>query len=119
MRTRSDRVRDRLLDIMDAIAKARASVGNLSLEAFGGSWMNQFAAERALEILSEASRHIPAELKAGAPEIPWRDIADIGNVLRHVYDKTDPEVVWRVIEFDLDPLEAAIAAMLAELDAGS
>lgn len=105
-------VRDRLLDIGDAISKARAAVGDLDFAEFSQSWLNQFAAERAIEIISEASRHVPERLKAKAPQIPWRDIADIGNILRHVYDRTDPEIVWRVVKFDLDPLEEAVNLLL-------
>jgi uncharacterized protein with HEPN domain len=44
------------------------------------------AMERYLERLSEASRHVPQELKEKHPEVDWRGVADIGNVLRHAYD---------------------------------
>lgn len=44
------------------------------------------AIERNIERISEASRRLPDDLKAGYPSIPWRDIAGIGNVLRHGYD---------------------------------
>lgn len=87
----------------------------MSFEEFSQDWLIQLAAERTIEIISEGSRHIPPELKAAAPEIPWRDIADIGNILRHVYDKFDPEVVWRVVRFDLDPLETAVTQLLENL----
>ncbi len=68
---------------------------------FSEDWLHQFAAESAIEIISEASRHIPDDLKATAPDIPWRDVADIGNFLRHVYERTDPEIVWTVVKFRL------------------
>lgn len=44
--------------------------------------------------------------------MPWRDIANFGNVLRHAYDGVDVEVLWSVNENDLAPLEQAIDAML-------
>jgi uncharacterized protein with HEPN domain len=43
----------------------------------------QRAVERGLEIISEASRHVPPDLQAPETEIPWRQIAAIGNLLRH------------------------------------
>ncbi len=93
MRAPSRSTRDRLLDVLDAIDKARTAVGS------------RFATERAIEIISEASRHIPDDLKATAPDIPWRDVADIGNFLRHVYERTDPKIVWTVVKFRLAALE--------------
>jgi uncharacterized protein with HEPN domain len=46
----------------------------------------------------------------------WRDVADIGNVLRHVWEKTDPEIVWALVKFRLAPLEKAIRTMLGRLN---
>ena len=116
MRGSSRSTRDRLLDVLDAIDKAQTAVGDRSQEAFSEDWLHQFAAERAIEIISEASRHIPDDLKATAPDIPWRDVADIGNFLRHVYEGTDPEIVWTVVKFRLAALEQAIRGMLERLN---
>jgi uncharacterized protein with HEPN domain len=52
------------------------------------------AVERELEIISEASRHIPADLQEAAPEVPWREIAGIGIVLRHEYQRVADKIVW-------------------------
>jgi uncharacterized protein with HEPN domain len=75
------------------------------------------AFERFLEIVSEASRHVPDDWKANyGPDIPWREVGDLGNVLRHAYHRTDVRALWLVYEDDLDPLEAAVDAMLAAHD---
>jgi uncharacterized protein with HEPN domain len=58
----------------------------------------QRAVERGLEIISEASRHVPADLKALTPDIPWRQIAAIGNLLRHEYQRADIAATWNIIE---------------------
>lgn len=71
------------------------------------------AFERFLEIISEASRHLPNEWKTVHAEIPWRRIADIGNITRHAYSAVDLSILWAIYERDLDPLEAAIDTMLA------
>ncbi len=73
------------------------------------------AAERSLEIISEASRRFDGELKATQPEIPWKDIAGIGNILRHEYFRTDPEIIWATIQEDLPPLYEAVLAIKANL----
>ena len=69
------------------------------------------AVERSLEIISEASRHIPTDLQAAHPEIPWRSVADIGNVLRHGYDQIADHRIWAVVEQEL---EKAVRAMLED-----
>ena len=76
----------------------------------------QRAVERGLEIISEASRHIPADLKALAPDIPRRQIAAIGNLLRHEYQRADDMAAWNIIEEHLPPLAIAIAQLILEAE---
>ena len=78
--------------------------------------MLRFAVERGVEIISGASRRIPDDLKARHGHIPWREIAGIGNVLRHDYERIDDRELWRVLTRDL-PLKAAVEAMLREAEA--
>lgn len=75
--------------------------------------------ERNLEIISEAGRRIPDDLKALHPHIPWRQVADIGNVLRHEYQRIDPEELRLVVERDLPPLEQAVLAIKSVLEGRS
>jgi uncharacterized protein with HEPN domain len=72
----------------------------------------------AVERLSEASRHIPRNLQTTHPEIPWRKIAGIGNILRHAYPIVDDRLIWEVIARDLPPLKAVVEQILGEMDAG-
>lgn len=76
------------------------------------SWQRRRAVERGIEIISEASRHIPEELKDRYPHIYWREIAAIGNLLRHEYGRIDDRIMWRVVQRYLPELKTAIAAML-------
>jgi uncharacterized protein with HEPN domain len=62
--------RQRLLDILEAVAQGRSAVGEMNLEEFSQNMVHRYATERAIEIISEASRSIPAEWKAKTPEIP-------------------------------------------------
>ena len=68
----------------------------------------QRAVERGLEIISEATRHIPDDYKALAPEIPWRQIAAIGNLLRHEYQRADNSATWNIVTEHLPGLAQAL-----------
>ncbi len=70
------------------------------------------AVERCLEIVSEASRKLPADLKDSHPTIPWRAIAGIGNVLRHDYDEVDPRIIWQAATAEIIPLRNVVDAIL-------
>lgn len=87
----------RLTDIQDAVRGVLGLTSAASFESFAHDWGMQRAVERALEIISEASRHLPDEYKASRPEIPWRQIAAIGNLLRHEYQRTDSLTVWNML----------------------
>jgi uncharacterized protein with HEPN domain len=94
-----------LLDIIGAIERVRDEVAGIPLEAFKADWRKLWLVERGLEIVSDASRHLGADLRARHPDIPWRRIAGVGNVLRHEYDRVAADVMWRVIQEDLDLLD--------------
>ena len=109
-------VRLRLHDILGAIAGIRDTVAGLGFETYVSVWWIKHASERGIEIISEASRHIPEEMKASFPAIPWKQIAGIGNVLRHDYAVVSDRVIWDVIVDHLDPLEAAVRQLLARIE---
>ncbi|MBX3502427.1 MAG: DUF86 domain-containing protein [Alphaproteobacteria bacterium] len=77
--------------------------------------MLQAAVEREIEIVSEASRRVADELKVRRPDLPWRDIAMVGNVLRHKYGEViDPEI-WQIAMLDLPALAVAAEQLLRSL----
>ena len=102
--------------ILEAIREIEGFAAGKSLQDYLDQAWLRLATQRGIEIVSEASRRIPADLKAKHPEIPWPDIAGIGNVLRHGYDSLDHAVIWGVVEIHLQPLKAAVEAMLREVE---
>ncbi len=101
--------------MLEAIERIRLVLGDITLEAFEADWERQWLVERGVEIVSEASRHLPSELKARHPDIPWQKVAGIGNVLRHNYENIAAAVMWKLARNDLDALEAACRAELDEV----
>ena len=104
-----------LCDIRDAIHSARQFAAGLSYEAFKDSRLHFFAVTRALEIVSEASRRLPDDVRGRHPHLPWRDIRDVGNFYRHSYDNVVEAMVWTTVERDLQPLLAAVELELKRL----
>jgi uncharacterized protein with HEPN domain len=108
----------RLRHILDAITRIETLTAGKTLEDYAADWVTRDAVERNLERISEASRHIPSELKAQHKSIPWRAVASLGNVLRHDYPQVKDPRLWRIVIQDLSPLKAAVAAMLRALAEG-
>jgi uncharacterized protein with HEPN domain len=106
----------RLTDIRDTIDGIQSLAAGVTFDTFAANWAMQRAVERGLEIISEASRHVPDDLKTLAQDIPWRQIAAIGNLLRHEYQRADIKATWNIIEEHLPPLVVAIEQLITETE---
>jgi uncharacterized protein with HEPN domain len=71
---------------------------------------------RALEIICEAAREVPTDVRRRYPQVPWQDMADMRNKLIHEYFGVDLEVVWRTVQEDLPPLVGAVQQILVKLE---
>ena len=106
--------RERLGHIKASILAIRATLSGWDFERAYSDHLHWRTFERELEIISEASRKVPEAWKLEfAPDLPWRQIASIGNILRHAYSSVNAPKLWAIYTDDLDPLEAAIDRMLA------
>ena len=111
----SDPTPQALLDIRDNARLARQFVAGLSQEAFAADVRTFYAVTRCLEIISEAARRLPSDLRERHPDQPWRAIMGAGNVYRHNYDNVAEEFVWRTVQQSLEPLLAVIEAEIGRL----
>ena len=91
----------------------KASAGK-TLSDYTADWLLKHGIQRGIEIISEASRALPEEVKALQPAIPWQSIRAIGNVLRHDYFGLSDDIIWRVVTDELPRLGAALEAILSE-----
>ena len=102
----------RLQDMKQAISDIKTLLSDKSLQTLDRERATRAAFERFLEILSEASRHVPNEWKEEFKQIPWRQVADLGNTVRHAYHRIDLELLWSIYENDLDGLEQVVDALI-------
>ena len=84
----------------------------VSSEQIKTDTMRRMATERCLEIVCEAARRLPDEVKQNAPAIDWRRINDFANVLRHAYHATNVDIVWDIIQHHLPPLKAFVESRM-------
>jgi uncharacterized protein with HEPN domain len=103
----------RLTDIVEAAEIIRNEMVEVTLDAFETDRRKRWLVERGVEIISEASRHLPGEMKTRHPEIPRPKVAGIGNVLRHDYQDVAHDVLWHVVRDNLPPLEKVCRDELA------
>jgi uncharacterized protein with HEPN domain len=102
-------------EIIDHIDYVLARTQDRSIIEFRADRDLRQSVERSLEIISEASRRLPDELKSMRPDIPWRQVADVGNVLRHSYFAVKVDIVWAIISEDLEALRDAVVSLRGRL----
>jgi uncharacterized protein with HEPN domain len=71
---------------------------------------------RHLQIIGEAARALPEEIRAKMPDIPWSKVIGMRHILVHDYFGIDTEVVWDAVQRDLPSLREKITSLLQHLD---
>jgi uncharacterized protein with HEPN domain len=99
---------------LTAIGDIRALLRGRSRADFESDLMLRMAVERLFEIISEASRFIPEDMRAHEKAIAWQRMADLGNWLRHAYHRIDADILWNIIENDLESLKAFVERVVRE-----
>lgn len=107
-------VSDYLRDILENGRLARRFVEGMSFEQFQGDVRTAYAVVRALEIIGEATKNVPPEVRERYPDVPWRSMAGMRDRLIHGYFDTNPAVVWETAQRDLPAIEPPIARALEE-----
>jgi uncharacterized protein with HEPN domain len=103
-----------LEDIRDAIDKVKRYTEGLSLEAFENDDKTIDAVVRNLEIVGEAVKMIPDAIRLAHPNIEWKKIAGLRDILAHQYFGIDIEIIWDILQNKLPALEKEIKEILPE-----
>ena len=103
-----------LKDILESIQKIEKYTKELSFNKFASDDLVQDGVVRNLEIIGEAVKNIPDEIKNKKTEIDWRKIAGLRDILVHAYFGIDVDIVWDIIKNKIPKLKIEIILMLSE-----
>jgi uncharacterized protein with HEPN domain len=103
-----------LQDIIRAIDAIDRFVTDVDFESFATNEEKATAVTKKIEIIGEAVKKIPESSRNQYPEIPWKAIAGMRDLLVHVYWNTDLNLVWQVIQEDLPPLKQVVSQLIIQ-----
>ena len=104
----------RIQDIIECAERIEQYTAGQDFERFARSRMMVDAVVRNLEIMGEAARHVPPEVQARCPEVAWRLMNDMRNVLIHAYPRVDLGAVWQAVTQDVRPTRERLVQLLAD-----
>ncbi|MCD6221272.1 DUF86 domain-containing protein [bacterium] len=104
-----------LKDILEAIEAIEEFVKDIDFETFKRDDMRSSAVIRKFEIIGEATRNIPDNIKQKYSSIPWKDISGMRDRLIHFYFGIKYELVWDTIKIDIPVLKSQIKKILENL----
>ena len=107
---------DFIEDIINAMNKALKFVEGMSYEEFAKDDKTVFAVIRAIEIIGEAVKNIPEDIRKKYPEIPWKGMAGMRDKVIHGYFGVDIKVVWDTVKKRIPELKPLVEKMLEELE---
>ena len=105
-----------LEDIRDALGKIERYVAGMDYDTFAENELVIDAVLRNLEIIGEAAKNIPEDVRAEHPDIEWRRMIGLRNIVAHEYFGVDLRIIWEIIMRRLPETKPKIDTILKNLD---
>ena len=90
-----------LQDIVDWMENTQSFVEGVEKQEFIPDLKTRSAAERAIEIIGEASKNVPDDVRSRFPEIPWEKMAGMRDRVAHAYFGVDYDILWNTVTVDI------------------
>ncbi len=107
----------RVMHIRDEIEGISGAFEGIAFDRYRTNYLLQRGAERALLIISEAAKAIPHDLLDRYPDVDWRAVIQLGNVLRHECPTIDSTVIWEIVTQKLPQMRPVVDQMIRDLSA--
>jgi uncharacterized protein with HEPN domain len=104
-----------LEDMRDAILTIESYTQGYSYEEYQNDKKTQDAVIRNFEILGEAATHVPDDIRASTPDIPWTRVIGLRNTVIHHYFGIDHATVWFILQKQLPPLREQVISLLSRV----
>jgi uncharacterized protein with HEPN domain len=104
----------RIEHILEAIRKIQRYTAGLSEEGFASNDMAVDAVIRNFQVIGEAARHVPDDIQARYPEVPWSLMQGMRHILVHDYFTVKLDIVWRTVQQSLPPLVEPLRRIMQE-----
>lgn len=101
-------------DILEAIRNIEEDSSDISFDEFVADRRRKDAVVRNFEIIGEATKKIPDDLKARNPAVAWKQVAGLRDVIAHGYFRVDYEVLWGIVTQTVPGFKAAIVKIRKE-----
>jgi uncharacterized protein with HEPN domain len=103
-------------DILDAMNKAEILLEGVNYSQFESDFRINFAVVHTLEIIGEATKRLPEDLRRRYPDIPWKGMAGMRDRIIHGYDNVDLQIVWDVVKRDIPQIKPKIKRILSDFE---
>ncbi len=113
-KTMQDNVRNSaaIWDMLQVIQEIQAFIETVDYEAYLENLLIRRAVERNLEILGEAARRTTEEFRNTHPEIDWRGVIGLRNIVAHQYDRINQAEIWQIITINMPDLQGKLQVIL-------
>ena len=101
-------------DILDAMDKAEILLDGVTFEELVADFRINFAVFRALEIVGEATKRLPVELRNQYPDVPWKEMAGMRDRIIHGYDVVEYKIVWDTVKKRIPIVKPQIQQILKD-----